>query len=66
MFKTKYLTDESMLINTESLQRITGLGRGSAVRLGIEAGARVEIGRRVLWHRKKVLKHIDDLAGREN
>ena len=63
MFETKFSSSEPMLINTNTLRQITGLGRDAAIRLGTEAGAKVEIGRLVYWHKKKVLRYIENKAG---
>ena len=42
------------LMDTEELRSYTSLGRNSAMKLGEEIGAKVKIGRRVLWDRRKV------------
>ena len=44
-------TGESRLMDTEELRAYTNLGRNNAMKLGEEIGARVQIGRRVLWDR---------------
>ena len=45
---------ESRLMDTEELRAYTNLGRNNAMKLGDEIGARVQIGKRVLWDRKRV------------
>ena len=62
MRNRKYVSDNAVLINTSELQKLSGLGRDSAVKLGIAAGARVEIGRLVYWNKKKVLEKIDEIS----
>lgn len=58
MNATKKLgNDNCILINTDELQAQLGCGRCSAVKLGMQAKARVEIGRRVLWNRQKVAEY---------
>ena len=54
---------ESRLMDTEELRAYTTLGRNNAMKLGEEIGAKVQIGRRVLWDRKKVDKYFDSLVG---
>lgn len=54
---------ESRLMDTEELRAYTNLGRNNAMKLGEEIGAKVQIGRRVLWDRKKVDKYFDSLVG---
>ena len=56
-------TGDSRLIDTEELRAYTNLGRNSAVKLGEEIGARVKIGRRVLWDRVKVDQYFNSLTG---
>lgn len=66
MYETKFKSNESMLINTDKLRELTGLGRDAAIRLGTEAGAKVVVGRLIYWHRKKVLTYIENLAGKDD
>ncbi len=54
---------ESRLMDTEELRVYTNLGRNSAMKLGEEIGAKVRIGRRVLWDRVKVDQYFNSLTG---
>ena len=54
---------ESRLMNTEELRAYTNLGRNNAMKLGEEIGAKVQIGRRVLWDRRKVDEYFNALTG---
>ena len=49
-------------INTEELQGILMAGRRTAVKIGTAAGARVQIGRRVLWNVAKIQKYLDSIS----
>lgn len=51
------------LMDTEELRAYTNLGRNSAMKLGEEIGARVQIGKRVLWDRVKIDAYFDSLTG---
>ena len=51
------------LMDTEELRAYTNLGRNSAMKLGDEIGARVQIGKRVLWDRVKIDAYFDSLTG---
>lgn len=51
------------LMDTEELRAYTCLGRNSAIKLGEEIGARVQIGRRVLWDRVKIDQYFNSLVG---
>ena len=57
------ITGESRLMDTEELRVYTNLGRNNAMKLGEEIGAKVRIGRRVLWDRVKVDQHFNSLTG---
>lgn len=57
------ITGESRLMDTEELRVYTNLGRNSAMKLGEEIGAKVRIGRRVLWDRVKVDQYFNSLTG---
>ena len=54
---------EARLMDTEELRAYTNLGRNNAMKLGDEIGARVQIGKRVLWDRKKIDDYFDKLVG---
>lgn len=57
------ITGESRLMDTEELRVYTNLGRNNAMKLGEEIGAKVRIGRRVLWDRVKVNQYFNSLTG---
>ncbi|KMW21585.1 hypothetical protein [Enterocloster citroniae] len=54
---------ESRLMDTEELRAYTNLGRNNAMKLGEEIGAKVKIGKRVLWDKVKIDQYINDLTG---
>lgn len=47
-----------MSVSTEELQLMLGCGRKTAVYIGTEAGARLDVGKRVLWVVDKVQNYI--------
>lgn len=55
----------SRLMDTEELRVYTNLGRNNAMKLGDEIGARVQVGKRVLWDRKKLDQYFNQLTGIE-
>lgn len=59
----KAIVGESRLMDTEELRAYTNLGRNSAMKLGEEIGARVKIGKRVLWDRAKIDQYFNSLTG---
>lgn len=54
---------DSRLINTDELRAYTNLGRNNAMKLGDEIGARVQIGKRILWDRIKIDQYFNSLTG---
>lgn len=56
---------ESRLMDTEELRAYTNLGRNNAMKLGEQVGAKVRIGKRVLWDRKKIDQYLNALTGVE-
>lgn len=54
---------KSRLMDTEELRAYTNLGRNNAMKLGEDIGAKVQIGRRVLWDRVKVDQYLNSLTG---
>lgn len=59
---TNAVTGETRLMDTEELRAYTNLGRNNAMKLGEEIGAKVKIGKRVLWDRRKIDKYLDELT----
>lgn len=59
------VSTSSRLMDTEELRAYTNLGRNNAMKLGEEIGAKVKIGKRVLWDRAKIDKYFDELTGIE-
>ncbi|MDD6290601.1 MAG: hypothetical protein PUA77_02240 [Lachnospiraceae bacterium] len=51
-----------LLVDTLGLQEILSSGRPAAVRIGTEAGARVQSGRRVFWNVKKIQQYLDAIS----
>ncbi|MBE5987560.1 MAG: hypothetical protein E7250_07520 [Paenibacillaceae bacterium] len=57
------VSGESRLMDTEELRAYTNLGRNNAMKLGEEIGAKVKVGKRVLWDRVKIDQYINELTG---
>ncbi len=55
-------TDTEMTKSTEGLSASLGCGRSTAVKIGELAGAKIKIGRRVLWNMSKVQKYLDSVS----
>jgi hypothetical protein len=57
------VTGDNRLMDTDELRAYTNLGRDNAMRLGEEIGAKVKIGKRVLWDRVRINQYLDELTG---
>lgn len=53
---------ERISSNTKTLAEILDCGRATAVKIGEAAGAKIQIGKRVLWNVKKIQDYLDSLT----
>ena len=58
LFLREAVAPDALLVDTKTLQRITGCGRDAATKIGNDAGARVRVGKRLLWNVEKIKKYI--------
>lgn len=49
-------------MDTMGLMQALNCGRVTAVKIGTDAGAKIQIGKRVLWSMSKIRKFVDELA----
>lgn len=49
-------------VDTKGLQTMLSAGRQTAVEIGTAAGARIQVGRRVLWNVRKVQQYLDSVS----
>lgn len=62
MYKTNkkdILISDQFTVNTETLAEKLDCGRTTAVKIGEEAGAKIQIGKRVLWSVNKIQEYLD-------
>lgn len=57
--------EKARLLDTEELRTYVCLGRNNAMKLGVDSGAKIKIGRRVLWDRTKIDRYLNSLTGAE-
>lgn len=55
-------TDRLLSVDVEKLAAMLSCGQATAKKIGEEAGARIVIGRRVLYSVSKVQKYIEKMA----
>lgn len=51
-----------LLVDTVDLKLILGCGRATAVSIGVAAGAKIRINRRVLWNMERIKDYINNIA----
>ena len=51
-----------LAVDTRGLQNLLSCGRVTAVQIGEDAGARIEIGRRVFWNVSKIKDYLDVIS----
>ena len=56
-------TEHDLTVDTAKLQSLLNCGRQSAVEIGVAAGARSCVGRRVLWNVSKVKDYLNQVSG---
>lgn len=53
---------EQRLIDSKQLREMLNCGRSIAEKIANDAGARVKIGKRVLWNVKKIDEHLEKIS----
>ena len=51
-----------MAVDTKELQELLGCGRYTACDIGTKAGAKMQLGKRVLWNVDKVKVYLDCIS----
>lgn len=53
-------------VNTDGLKEVLGCGYQTAVMIGNNAGAKITIGKRVIWNIKTIQEYLDKLEKEQN
>lgn len=63
MVRTSRVEDfeKNLAVSDRGLAQMLDCGRSTAVKIGIEAGARMQIGRRVLYNVDAVRKYLNEI-----
>ena len=56
------INDSTLTTDTAGLMKLLCCGRQSAVKIGTDAEAKVQVGKRVLWNLPKIQKYIDTIS----
>lgn len=51
---------EKILINTKELQDVLGVSKNTAIKIGDEAGARVQFGKLLRWNVEKLSSYLKE------
>lgn len=62
MLSTIKSSKDKLLVDTYDLKLMLGCGRATAVSIGVAAGAKIRINRRVLWNMELVKEYINSIA----
>ena len=54
--------NQKLLVNTPELMRLLSCGRPKAIEVGTEAGARVMLGRKLMWNVAAVREYLDSIT----
>lgn len=65
MKRRKIEANNNRLMDTDELRAYTSLGRNKSMELGINAGAKIKVGKRTLWDKAKIDQYINELTGIE-
>lgn len=60
--RARIVSTNNLAISTEGLQCLLSAGRATAVEIGMAAGAKITVGRRVLWNVLKIQKYLDEIS----
>lgn len=53
-----------LAVDTEGLQTILSCGNKTAIEIGVDAQARIVVGRRVLWNVEKIQEYLNMVSTR--
>lgn len=53
---------QKLAVSTPELQTMLSCGRDTAVKVGTEAGARIQLGKRVIWNVEKIQAHLREIS----
>lgn len=58
---------DRMTLTTDELRMTLGCGRGSAVKIGLAANARIVVSpKRILWNSKRIQDYLDSISEGED
>ena len=58
----KVASINNLTVDTAGLQSLLSAGYPTAVEIGMATGAKITVGRRVLWNVSKIQKYLDEIS----
>lgn len=55
--------EEFITVNADTLAGMLNCGKATAVKIGVDAGAKIQIGRRTLYNVSIIKKYLETIAG---
>lgn len=52
----------ALAVNTQMLMKMLNCGKPTAVKIGTAAGAKIVIGRKILWNPRIIRRYLDDIS----
>lgn len=53
---------DNLAISTPMLMKMLNCGKPTAIKIGTEAGAKIVIGRKILWNPRIIRRYLDNIA----
>ena len=53
---------DSLAVSTPMLMKMLNCGKPTAIKIGTEAGAKIVIGRKILWNPRIIRRYLDDIS----
>lgn len=53
---------DNLAVNTSMLMKMLNCGKPTAIKIGTEAGAKIVIGRKILWNPRIIRRYLDNIA----
>ena len=54
--------DNILAVNTAVLMKMLNCGKPTAIKIGTEPGAKIVIGRKILWNPRIIRRYLDDIS----
>ena len=56
------ISTDNLAVNTPVLMKMLNCGRPTAIKIGTAAGAKISMGRKILWNPRLIQKYLDDIS----